>query len=1029
MSLSPHQRGTINSISKQNVEAIGETMQHSGDLFYSVGAQSMEQTHSSPEVMVDSSPEVQGVYKSDKAYQVRGHFQQSGAVKWTPQNPMQTATWFQGVPNLNKWSQNYGPSLVGMDDPRAFHKSHEMDAIKLEKHSPSSSQSYTDTAHIPGADWDHHTMAAMHHAPFQTLQQGHRPTDHQYQSQGMHHDMSDSTLQPFQLAFGPTKQPQAPVFQQVFQGNNASLNMNYNEKPKSQQQLLQLQQQQLQRQHQQMQQLQMRQLQQQQQQQQQQHQQQQQQQHQMQQQQRLQQMQQQYQQQKMQEQLQQMQQLQHAQNMQHLETIEKQRVKQDSQDLVNAQVKTQSSHSQRAVSQPQHPVPGPQGANYQESVSAEETPDPQETQSKRQVPPRRSRRLSKDGISPQGNQTSKDKVSAQNGGAAGVQGPTVGVIQSTPRRRRASKEINLETLAQKASEMEFLPAKCEDNTPGRPAGMAPLVMPVSVPVRRGQAQMEAPGSWPQLDNVRHPSEITHQQSQPERKPSVIVARRHSLKNSAAESFIQGKGQEDKSRRRPRPEPLVIPQPCNFITPSVYSSITPYQSNLRSPVRLLDHASIIPPYTPPPILSPVREGSGLYFSAVLSSMAAGSQVLPPPSTPRSASRSLLRSSSSEITPPALSVIGEATPVSLEPRINIGSQYQAEIPELLDRTLALNDQHKATLVWLPNSKADSTPSQDTRLDDLMNLVCSSVMYGGGTNPELAMHCLHECRGDVMEALEMMLMKNPIFSKNHHLTNYHYAGSDYWTVDEKRYFNKGISAYRKDFFLVQKLVRSKTMAQCVEFYYTYKKQGKVGRNGIYTYGFTEPEDNIPVINVKQADEENDSRQQEGTQNNMNDSLPAVTKTLQDNENRADVAREEQKNSSAVESSGLMPAPQQPSFKTPSPAPPKPHSDNAGKKSRASTGNKSQGEPEGIFPCKKCSRVFYKVKSRSAHMKSHAEQEKKAAAQRQREEEERAAKARQEMLEAARRKEAQRGGQEESSGAEESSIELDDEQDEDWH
>lgn len=36
---------------------------------------------------------------------------------------------------------------------------------------------------------------------------------------------------------------------------------------------------------------------------------------------------------------------------------------------------------------------------------------------------------------------------------------------------------------------------------------------------------------------------------------------------------------------------------------------------------------------------------------------------------------------------------------------------------------------------------------------------------------------------------------------------------------------------------------------------------------------------------------------------------------------------------------------------------------------------------------RIFYKVKSRSAHMKSHAEQEKKAAALRQKEAEERAA------------------------------------------
>lgn len=31
----------------------------------------------------------------------------------------------------------------------------------------------------------------------------------------------------------------------------------------------------------------------------------------------------------------------------------------------------------------------------------------------------------------------------------------------------------------------------------------------------------------------------------------------------------------------------------------------------------------------------------------------------------------------------------------------------------------------------------------------------------------------------------------------------------------------------------VRTKTVAQCVEFYYTYKKQVKIGRNGILTFG----------------------------------------------------------------------------------------------------------------------------------------------------------------------------------------------------
>lgn len=35
----------------------------------------------------------------------------------------------------------------------------------------------------------------------------------------------------------------------------------------------------------------------------------------------------------------------------------------------------------------------------------------------------------------------------------------------------------------------------------------------------------------------------------------------------------------------------------------------------------------------------------------------------------------------------------------------------------------------------------------VNDLMHLACSSVFYGGGTNQELAHHCLHQCKGDIM------------------------------------------------------------------------------------------------------------------------------------------------------------------------------------------------------------------------------------------------------------------------------------------
>lgn len=119
-----------------------------------------------------------------------------------------------------------------------------------------------------------------------------------------------------------------------------------------------------------------------------------------------------------------------------------------------------------------------------------------------------------------------------------------------------------------------------------------------------------------------------------------------LQNGGADLGGDVDGKSSKAKRRPRPEPLFIPPPkvSTLIAPPVYSSITPYQSHLRSPVRLADNPLTLPPYTPPPILSPVREGSGLYFSTILSAAAAvaGTQ-LPPPATPKSATRSLLRSS--------------------------------------------------------------------------------------------------------------------------------------------------------------------------------------------------------------------------------------------------------------------------------------------------------------------------------------------------------------------------------------------------
>ncbi|XP_070614241.1 mitotic deacetylase-associated SANT domain protein isoform X2 [Erythrolamprus reginae] len=602
-----------------------------------------------------------------------------------------------------------------------------------------------------------------------------------------------------------------------------------------------------------------------------------------------------------------------------------------------------------------------------------------------------------------------------------------GVIQSTKRRRRISQEANLLTLAQKAVELASLqnmrePEMSEEKNKSEATVAAPrsvvefassspapkrvrednshvpLIIPVSVPVKKQDAE----------DITRGKDEDGRQQ--------------RFLHEGAGPKEVDGFAR--KPKQRPRPEPLFIPPKAGtFIAPPVYSNITPYQSHLRSPVRLADHPSDrnfeLPPYTPPPILSPVREGSGLYFHAFLS--ATGSTV-PPPMTPKAAHRTLLRSNSTEATPPVLSVMGECTPVSIEPRINVGSRFQAEIPLLRDRSLAASDVAKEQLVWQPWEELENNPAIQENVDNLVTAACSSIFPGGGTNQELAFHCLHEAKGDIVAVLTKMLLKKSVHSPSHPLIDYHYTGSDSWSVAEKKQFNKGIAIYKKDFFLVQKLIKTKTVAQCVEFYYTYKKQVKIGRNGTLIFGDVDTTIERAVKDEAEVDIKSSHR--------LTRTLPPRTYN-EDYENTEDEDLEEVEDimpikEEAVEGDELYG--KSTNF-TPSKSNPlrdvEEHAGNLhmekhlesgapgrtevrGRTSRRTkeapikyrktsppvqkrkrkpkpkqeTPNKTQNQEEE-FPCKKCGRIFYKVKSRSAHMKSHAEQEKKAAALKLREKE----------------------------------------------
>ncbi|KAH0631528.1 hypothetical protein JD844_005893 [Phrynosoma platyrhinos] len=292
----------------------------------------------------------------------------------------------------------------------------------------------------------------------------------------------------------------------------------------------------------------------------------------------------------------------------------------------------------------------------------------------------------------------------------------------------------------------------ETKRPSEDVAVAPFVIPVSVPVTTTNQQQED-----KVDEKETQDEKDLQEGMPPKK----------------------------KKRRTCPKSLFIPAP-----PPVCSEIQPgtggcYQSNLRSPVFLMDHLlqGLVQcsPYTPPPMLSPIHGVDGALL---------------------------------------FSLVKDTTKISIEPHINIGSRFQAEIPDLQDRSSMENYEHPASLVWKPWGDITTNKETQKRVTDLLKLACSSAMPGGGTNLELAVHCLHEAQGNILDALEMLLLQGPQKPPFHPLANYHYSGSHLWTTTEKQLFKKAFGLHKKDFYLIQKKIQTKTVSQCVEYYYSWKK-----------------------------------------------------------------------------------------------------------------------------------------------------------------------------------------------------------------
>ncbi|XP_035285543.1 transcriptional-regulating factor 1 isoform X4 [Anguilla anguilla] len=432
----------------------------------------------------------------------------------------------------------------------------------------------------------------------------------------------------------------------------------------------------------------------------------------------------------------------------------------------------------------------------------------------------------------------------------------------------------------------------------------------------------------------------------------------------------GSGAGPEKRSRSRSVPLISASSNGAVL---------FQSLLRSPA-LLGQA---PPYTPPPMLCPTRHGSGLFNNICPGAPPPGtSPTLSPPRVLLTRTSSLDSSVKREI------MSSEEKLVQIKPQINIGLQFQAVIPELQRVSHIDRDSQKAQLLWSPQGVQEIPTKQ--RVDALLNMACSSILPGGGTNTEFALHCLFECRGDLLATLDRLLMQKPVRHKSNPLAYYHYAGSDNWTLVEKKQLNRAFILHNKDFFLIQKMVKTKTVSQCVEYYYTWKKRLRLGKREGYAQ--VRPASLGPITGVHTPkcrdvqEEELISVELDGIKQEVSAYWSTGLENPVANEigdfscdilaSASTSSSQKALNSRAQIRSRTVSAPTPPAERILSSPPLQPALDPAplptiGSALRSPSPGSADAGPAHIFPCKECGKVFFKIKSRNAHMKTHRQQD----------------------------------------------------------
>ncbi|XP_055850932.1 uncharacterized protein LOC129915428 isoform X2 [Episyrphus balteatus] len=317
------------------------------------------------------------------------------------------------------------------------------------------------------------------------------------------------------------------------------------------------------------------------------------------------------------------------------------------------------------------------------------------------------------------------------------------------------------------------------------------------------------------------------------------------------------------------------------------------------------------YTPQPILNPGRKGTGLYSN------------LPKP--PTFAQDTLHLDDEFEEAASIMAFLDES-------KVNIGTAYQATIPPLettrdphpaMDggQLFELTDHEE--MMWDPSVATD-----EKILTRYIELSKSSAIPLGYHSEEVALKALLEVHGDTPIAVLNLLksQSNPFQLK--------------WSSLEVEMFLRGLEKYGKDFYSISREIITKSTSECIQLYYFWKKL-------CVDYKMTHLK--VETDDVTQSQFSSQVSEHRPHVCEMPDCSASFTSkaALHGHTRIHCIGR----NMNQVN-----------------------HNNNNNNTSMILTNNgqlQSHSNLKDDFPCKVCGKVFNKVKSRSAHMKSHRPQE----------------------------------------------------------